>query len=191
MNVPNAISFGRLLILTPLFVGVLLVFRDPLVALLVLIVLGITYWADGFIARRFGLITDLGKKLDPIADRVSQFVVCATLVLAGLVPLWMAIVLLVSDLVLGVTILVAKPGIVKVRWIGRLRTVLLMVGFPLLLLFESIAPDDAGLELFALIVVGTGVVLHAIANLDYTIVTAREARGGSRDDTLVSPRPEG
>ncbi len=142
MNVPNAISFGRLLILTPLFVVLLVVFRSPLAALITLIVLGITDWADGFIARRFDQTTDLGKKLDPIADRVSQFVVCATLVVVGLVPLWMAIVILVSDLLLGITILVRKPGIVPVKWIGRVRTVLLMVGFPLLLVIASFWPDS-------------------------------------------------
>lgn len=180
MNVPNAISFGRLLVLTPLFVVVLLVGRSPFWALLVLIALGITDWADGFIARRFDQTTDLGKKLDPIADRVSQFVVCITMVVAGLVPLWMAVVLLVSDLVLGITILIAKPGIVSVRWIGRLRTVLLMVGFPLLLLIEWLAPDDPVLALVALCVVGLGVVLHAVANLEYTIVTARGAQARSR-----------
>ncbi|MDO9397095.1 MAG: CDP-alcohol phosphatidyltransferase family protein [Herbiconiux sp.] len=179
MSIPNAISFGRLLLLTPLFVVVLLVLQSPAWALAVLVVLGVTDWADGFIARRFDQVTDLGKKLDPIADRVSQFVVCATLVLAGYVPLWMALVLLVSDLVLGVTILVAKPGIVTVRWMGRLRTVLLMVGFPLLLLIEWLAPENTVLRVGALVLVGVGVVLHAVANVDYTITTIRDAR--SRD----------
>jgi cardiolipin synthase len=173
VNVPNAISFGRLLILTPLFVVLLLVARNPLLALVTLIVLGITDWADGFIARRFDQQTDFGKKLDPIADRVSQFVVCATLVVAGLVPLWMAIVILLSDLLLGITILVRKPGIVKVRWMGRLRTVLLMVGFPLLLLIASFWPGHAVLNTIALVVVGAGCILHAIANLDYFSTVVR------------------
>lgn len=180
MNVPNTISFGRLLILTPLFVVVLLAARSPFWALIVLIVLGVTDWADGFIARRFDQTTDLGKKLDPIADRVSQFVVCVTMVLAGLVPLWMAVVLLVSDLVLGITILIAKPGIVSVRWIGRLRTVMLMVGFPVLLLIEWLAPDDPVLATAGLCVVGLGVVLHAVANLEYTVVTVRGAQARAR-----------
>ncbi len=173
MNVPNTISIGRLVVLTPLFVVSLLVFRNPLLALIVLIVLGVTDWADGFIARRFDQITDLGKKLDPIADRVSQFVVCVTLVAAGLVPLWMAVVLLLSDLLLGITILAKKPGIVVVRWLGRVRTVLLMAGFPLLLLVESFWPGDRLLGTAALAVVGVGCVLHAVANIEYTVVTIR------------------
>ncbi|MFB2583373.1 CDP-alcohol phosphatidyltransferase family protein [Herbiconiux liukaitaii] len=183
MNIPNSISLGRLIVLTPLFVVVLLVWESPFWALMVLVVLGVTDWADGFIARRFDLITDLGKKLDPIADRVSQFVVCVTLVVAGIVPLWMAVVLLVADLLLGVTALVTKPGIVPVRWMGRLRTVLLMVGFPLLLLIEWLAPGDAGLELFGLVVVGVGVVLHALANVEYTV---RLIVGRRRVDTEAS-----
>jgi cardiolipin synthase len=176
VNVPNTISIGRLVVLTPLFVVVLLVWRSPFWALVVLIVLGVTDWADGFIARRFDLTTDLGKKLDPIADRVSQFAVCVTLVMAGIVPLWMAGVLLVADLLLGVTVLVTRPGIVPVRFVGRLRTVLLMVGFPLLLLIEWLAPTNGALVLFGLAWVGVAVVLHAVANLDYTVQLLRDRR---------------
>ncbi|MGA1838163.1 CDP-alcohol phosphatidyltransferase family protein [Herbiconiux sp. 11R-BC] len=176
MTVPNAISIGRLVILTPLFVVLVLVFHTPLLALLTLVLLGITDWADGFIARRFDQVSELGKKLDPVADRVSQLAVCVTLVVAGLVPLWMALVLLASDLLLGVTVLVQKPGIVKVRTLGRVRTVLLMVGFPLLLLVQSFWPEDALLGAAALAVVGVGCVLHAVANLEYTWVTARGPR---------------
>ena len=180
MNLPNAISIGRLLVLTPLFVVALLVLDDPLLALVLLIVLGVTDWADGFIARRFDLVTELGKRLDPLADRVSQLAVCVTLVIAGLVPLWMALVLVASDLLLGVVILVARPDTVRVRWFGKLRTVLLMVGFPLLLLVEWMAPAPSVPAALALAFVGGGVVLHALANVQYSIVTAREARAGSR-----------
>ncbi|QJU53147.1 CDP-alcohol phosphatidyltransferase family protein [Herbiconiux sp. KACC 21604] len=177
MNLPNAISLGRLIVLTPLFVLVLLVGENPFGALVVLVVLGVTDWADGFIARRFDQVTDFGKKLDPVADRVSQFVVCVTLVLAGLVPVWMAVVLFLSDLLLGIVVMVRQPGIVRVRWIGRLRTVLLMVGFPLILLVASFAPQNGVLTLAALVVVGAGVVLHALANLQYVAVLARTPRG--------------
>jgi cardiolipin synthase len=180
VNVPNAISLGRLILLTPLFAVVLLGFGNPFGALVVLIVLGITDWADGYIARRFDQVTEFGKKLDPVADRVSQFIVCITLVLAGLVPLWMAIVLFVSDLLLGIVVLIRRPGIVMVRWIGRVRTVLLMAGFPLLLLIASFAPQNSALNLFALIVVGVGVGLHAVANLDYVRVLTRSPEGARR-----------
>ncbi|GAA2228227.1 CDP-alcohol phosphatidyltransferase family protein [Herbiconiux moechotypicola] len=179
MNLPNAISLGRLVILTPLFAVVLLGFGDELAALVVLVVLGVTDWADGFIARRFGLVTEFGKKLDPVADRVSQFVVCVSLVLAGLVPLWMALVLFVSDLLLGVVVLVRKPQVVRVRVIGRVRTVLLMVGFPLLLLVAALWPQSPVLTTGALVVVGAGVLLHAVANLLYVVLVARQPVGAS------------
>jgi cardiolipin synthase len=176
VNLPNAISIGRLLILTPLFVVSVLVWRDPFTALIVLVVLGITDWADGYIARRFDLVTELGKRLDPLADRVSQVAVCVTLVLAGLVPLWMAVVLILGDLLLGAAILIARPQVVRVSPLGRLRTVLLMVGFPLLLLIDWLAPGGALWPTVALVVVGAGVVLHALANLQYAVVTLREPR---------------
>ncbi|MGD8195196.1 CDP-alcohol phosphatidyltransferase family protein [Herbiconiux sp. P18] len=179
MNLPNAISLGRLLMLTPLFVVSVLAWRQPAAALALLVVLGITDWLDGFIARRFDLVTELGKRLDPLADRVSQVVVCVTLVLAGFVPLWMAIVLIVGDLVLGAAILIARPQVVRVSRLGRLRTVLLMAGFPLLLLIEWLAPGDPVAQTIALVVVGVGVVLHGLANVQYAWVTLREGRAGA------------
>lgn len=183
MTIPNAISIGRLVVLAPLFAVVLLVWQSPGWALGVLVLLGVTDWADGFIARRFDQVSELGKKLDPIADRLSQVVVCLTLVAAGLIPLWMLIVLAAADLMLGITVLATKPGIVLVRWIGRIRTVLLMVGFPLVLFVAWLWPASAPLATAALVVVGAGVLLHAVANLDYTVrlivapetVTARPA----------------
>jgi cardiolipin synthase (CMP-forming) len=167
VTVPNIITVVRLVVLTPAFVVLLLVVDSPFWALIVAAVLGGTDWVDGQVARRFDQVSDLGKKLDPVADRISQFVVCATLVVAGLVPLWMALVILVTDLLLGVVILIKKPGIVPVRWIGRIRTALLMVGLPFVLLVEAFWPDSTALRLAALCVVGVGVVLHAIANLVY------------------------
>lgn len=167
VTAPNIITVARLLVLTPLFVVLLLVVDSPFWALVVAVVLGGTDWVDGQVARRFDQVSDLGKKLDPVADRISQFAVCATLVVAGLVPVWMALVILVTDLLLGVVILVRKPGIVPVRWIGRIRTALLMVGLPFVLLVEAFWPGSEALRLAALSVVGVGVVLHAIANLVY------------------------
>ncbi|ARJ05174.1 phosphatidylglycerophosphate synthase [Cnuibacter physcomitrellae] len=167
VTVPNVITVARLLLLTPLFVVLLLVVDSPFWALVVAVVLGGTDWVDGQVARRFHQVSDLGKKLDPVADRISQFTVCATLVVAGLVPVWMALVILVTDLLLGIVILIRKPGIVPVRWIGRIRTALLMVGLPFVLLVEAFWPGSEALRLTALSVVGVGVVLHAIANLVY------------------------
>ena len=189
VTAPNIITVARLVLLTPLFVVLLLVIDSPFWALVVAVVLGGTDWVDGQVARRFDQVSDLGKKLDPVADRISQFVVCATLVVAGLVPLWMALVILVTDLLLGVVILIRKPGIVPVRWIGRIRTALLMVGMPFVLLVEAFWPDSAVLRAVALTIVGVGVVLHAVANLLYVLSLLR-GTAHAHPDARPEPEPE-
>ncbi len=181
---PNLITALRLLVLAPLFVVLLLVFEDSFWALLVAVILGGTDWVDGYVARRFGQVTDLGRALDPIADRLSQITVAVAMVLAGLIPLWMVILVAGADIILGAALLLRRPGVIPVRWVGRIRTALLMVGLPLVLAVDAFAPGESVLVLLALIVVGAGVVLHVIADLLYTVSLLR---GTAHEHTDAHP----
>jgi cardiolipin synthase len=167
LTVPNVISIARLVLLMPLFVVTLLVWKSPGWALVVAIVLAASDYLDGFIARKFHQVTILGKALDPVADRISQIVVSASLVLGGYLPAWMALVIVAADLVLVALVIVRGSRPIPVRWIGRIRTGLLMVGLPLVLVVAAFAPSNEIFRLVALLIVGTGVVLHAIADLLY------------------------
>jgi cardiolipin synthase len=167
LTVPNVISIGRLVVFAPIFVILLVVVDSPLWALIVVVILGCTDWIDGWVARRFHQVTTLGKALDPIADRISQIVVAGTMVIVGLLPLWFAVAVVVVDVVLGVTILIRKPGVLPVRWIGRIRTALLMIGLPAVLAVAALAPSNQLLRALALGIVGLGVVLHVMADLVY------------------------
>jgi cardiolipin synthase len=181
VTVPNVISLFRLAVLMPFFVVVLLVWRSPGWALLVAVVLGATDFVDGYIARRFNQVTVLGRALDPIADRISQIVVSATLVVGGYLPVWMAVTVVACDLVLGTTLLARGRGAIPVRWIGRIRTALLMLGLPLVLLVAAVAPMNAPLRIIVLVVVGAGVVLHAVADLTYAWTVLRNSADDVRD----------
>jgi cardiolipin synthase len=186
VTVPNVISLFRLVALMPLSVVAVLVWHSPGWGLIIAIVLGGTDFVDGYIARRFHQVTLLGKALDPIADRISQIVVSATLVLAGYIPLWMAVVILAADLVLAGFLILRTRSPIPVRWIGRIRTALLMVGLPLVLLIETIGPSNALLKSAALAIVGAGVVLHAVADITYAISLARNTQNAVRDAHPVS-----
>lgn len=181
VTVPNVISIGRLVILMPLFVVALLAWHSPIWALIIAIVLGLTDFVDGFIARKFHQITNLGRLLDPFADRVSQIVVSATLVVGGYLPIWMAVVVAASDLILGICALSRGGHPIPVRWIGRIRTAILMVGLPLVLLVAAFAPHNDGLRLAVLWLVGVGVVLHAIADLAYAGSLVRNTQNEVED----------
>ena len=88
-NIPNILSLIRLL-LVPVFV--LLFFAEKtFAAAAVFVISGITDVLDGFIARKFGFISNLGKVLDPLADKLTQMSAFVCLYIAKLIPLWMPV----------------------------------------------------------------------------------------------------
>lgn len=106
VNVANVLTVGRL-ILAPFFV-VAYAFADvwpevsgvvaPVTALWVLfVIMELTDVLDGMIARRQGMVTDLGKVLDPFADVVCRMTYFTTLVVAGIMPLWFVIIVLYRE----------------------------------------------------------------------------------------------
>ncbi|MBI1291609.1 CDP-diacylglycerol--glycerol-3-phosphate 3-phosphatidyltransferase [bacterium] len=125
MNLPNKLSLSRILIM-PLFVGLLLApdsFEEqsqPLmrawmhgVAFLIAIAVAVTDWLDGHLARRDGLITPLGKLLDPLADKV--FVTGALVVLCELrlIPAWAVVLVIAREfLVTGLRSVAVEQGVV-------------------------------------------------------------------------------
>lgn len=104
LTVPNAISFVRLL-LVPVFAVLIATGQDGW-AVLVLGVSGASDWLDGVLARRLGQVTRLGQLLDPAADRLFIAVTLVGLVWRGVVPLWLLVVILAREVVLGVMLIV-------------------------------------------------------------------------------------
>jgi len=139
-TIPNVLSLFRLLLI-PVILWLYRDVKDYHLALLVLILSGVTDIADGWIARRWNLISDLGKILDPVADKLTQM---ATLwCLAERFPyIWLPLaVLMVKELFTGIMGLYAvkKSGEVKgADWHGKLCTALLYMAMGLHLLWYRI-----------------------------------------------------
>lgn len=135
LTVPNALSVGRLLLLA-LF-GVLLFVADERIAAgAVLGVAGVTDFLDGYVARRFGQVSSLGKVLDPTVDRIALATSVVALVVYGAIPDWLAAVVLGREVLVSATVIVlAKLGAKRfeVLWIGKAGTFGLMVCLPLFL----------------------------------------------------------
>ncbi|MFT4124174.1 MAG: CDP-alcohol phosphatidyltransferase family protein [Microbacteriaceae bacterium] len=169
-TIPNLISVVRLLVLTPSFVVVLVGYGSPLLALVLLVVLGITDWIDGQIARRFHQRSAIGAKLDPVADRVSQGVVCIAMTVAGLVPWPITLALVGVDLVF-LAALIAKrpPNGVPVSRLGRARTAVLMIAFPLVLLAAALEDAVPWLLPVTVAIAAIGTLMHVVADLTYTV----------------------
>jgi cardiolipin synthase len=166
----------------PLFVILLLPLHSPFGALVAALALAATDWIDGYVARRFHQVSELGRKLDAIADRLSQIVIAVTMVIGGYLPWWLLLAIMVPDLVFGIAVFArSRDRAIPVRWVGRIRTALLMIGMPLILFVAAIAPDNRLLRDLALGVVILGAVLHIVADALYTWTLLRGTAMLARD----------
>jgi len=133
VTVPNGISAARIALI-PVFVA-LIIDHDTTTAGLVLFAIVVaTDWVDGTIARRTGQVSDVGKILDPVADRLAIAAGLIALVLRGIFPLWAAAAILARDLtvlLVGAIALLRSDVRVEVRWIGKLATFSLMAAIPM------------------------------------------------------------
>lgn len=132
---PNLVSLVRLLFI-PVFVWLLFGADDRLAAALVLAGLGATDWIDGWIARRFDQVSELGKILDPAADRLMMVTAVVSTWIDGSVPWWFAVLTLGRELLVSAAALVLGAlgaDRIDVTWWGKTGTFLLMFAYPLLL----------------------------------------------------------
>ena len=139
LTVPNVITVVRLCLL-PVFLWLLFGREDRASAAWLLAGLGTTDFFDGYIARHFNQVSNLGKILDPVADRLLFFIGVGGIVVDGSVPTWFAVAVLVREvLVAGATIALATLGVrrIDVTWFGKAYTLLLMIAFPLFLASHS------------------------------------------------------
>ncbi|MET4053082.1 cardiolipin synthase [Frigoribacterium sp. PvP054] len=142
-TVPNAISAARLLLL-PVFL-VLIVGQHYWSAMVVIAVVFVTDFLDGFIARRTNTTSELGRWLDPVADRITVIVVVIAFVAGGLVPWPVLPLLLVPDLLLSAYALFVLAGAsFPVTWVGKIRTALIFVGLLLVLVAAALVDQFGG-----------------------------------------------
>jgi cardiolipin synthase (CMP-forming) len=135
-TIPNAVTVARLF-LAAAFVATLFAADNRFVAFAILAVTGISDFLDGFIARRIGQVTTIGKVIDPLTDRVVLVTAVISIVVFGAVPVWLAAVVVGRDALIGaVALVITARGAarVDVNWFGKAGTCGLMCGFPLMVL---------------------------------------------------------
>ncbi|MDO4732996.1 MAG: CDP-alcohol phosphatidyltransferase family protein [Bacillota bacterium] len=136
-SIPNLISLFRLLlvpfIMWSYFVG------KPYLAVVLIVISGISDGVDGYIARRFNQKTELGKVMDPLADKVTQLAVAAILcfVHPSIIP--MLACLLAKELVtvfMGLRMMREGLPIIPAKWYGKASTIAFYVGVVAIMLFS-------------------------------------------------------
>lgn len=139
LTIPNVITVVRLCLM-PVFLWLLFGREDRATAAWLLAGLGTTDFLDGYIARHFHQVSNIGKILDPVADRLLFVLGVGGIVIDGSVPAWVAVAALVREaLVGGATLALAALGVrrIDVTWFGKAYTLLLMISFPLFLASHS------------------------------------------------------
>jgi cardiolipin synthase len=182
VTTPNIISLIRILSI-PAFVALLAHHGTEEAGLILLAAVVATDWVDGYIARRTGQVSNVGKLLDPVADRLAITAALVTLVVRHAFPLWAALLVIVRDgaiLVVGLVLLISLRVRLDVRRVGKAATLALMFGIPLVSwgafgLFLHGPARVAGWAFY-----WVGIVLYYVAAVVYGADLLREVRLAKR-----------
>lgn len=134
MTIPNIVSLTRLLgVFALIYVG--LVSPNYVVVLMLFGYAGFSDWLDGFLARKLNQYSELGEKLDPLADRLYILVALLITLRENLIPVWIVIAVVMRECFLVVVFAVLRLrgfSIPPVHYIGKAGTLMLMYAFPLI-----------------------------------------------------------
>lgn len=171
MNIPNILTVFRLFLI-PVYIAVFATSGESKeLAAIIFILANITDVLDGYIARRFNMITRVGQLLDPLADKLMQLTVVVSLVLSGMLPVWFIIVLALKELlmILGGIYLYVKKIYVKSNIVGKLNTIVLFVAMVLVFFTHT-----SQLVTSIILGVSTAFNVFAIASYSYSYFFKQE-----------------
>jgi cardiolipin synthase (CMP-forming) len=189
LTVPNVITLVRLLCI-PVFLWLLFGPGYQTAAAILLAVLGATDWIDGYVARRFHQVSNMGKVLDPTADRILVGTAVIAVIVHGAVPLWFGIATIAREVLVSLMVLLlAALGAsrIDVLWVGKAGTFALMFSYPAFLLADGSAGWQEPIRVVAWVTGLIGLVLAWVAAASYV----DPARTALREGRAARRRPVG
>lgn len=179
-QLPNAITIVRIFC-APVFLWMLLADAGADGALrwwaaLLFIVAIATDGIDGYLARRYEIVTDLGKLLDPIADKALTGCAFVGLSILGELPWWVTVVVLVREV--GITVhrlVVASTHVVAAAWMGKLKTLAQAIALSLALLPLWTLVGE-WIHVVNAVTMWIAVLLTVASGIDYVVTEVRGAR---------------
>ena len=164
LNTPNILTIIRM-IFVPVFI-VLMLYVSRIAACVVFVVASLTDWLDGYLARKNNEITNFGKFMDPLADKmlVTSALVC--FVGLGWMPAWVAMIVIGRDLAVdGLRMVAASRNIVLAAgWSGKVKTAGTMVLIPVMLVFGEAGVGILTINNISALII---VALNIISMVDY------------------------
>ena len=167
MNLANMITIFRILLI-PIYLAVFYSGWDNYILFsgLIFILAGISDVLDGYVARKYNMITDLGSVLDPVADKLMMFAILISFVSKGIIPTWILLALGIKEVVMilggGILYLFKGKQVTPSNIFGKLATVSFYVA-TLSIVFKL--PEVLSNSLFVLTV-----ILNIIAFINYLII---------------------
>ena len=158
-HIPNALTIIRFLLIP--FILFYIFTGNYILAFIFFTISGVTDIADGCIARKYNLISNFGKLMDPLADKLTQIATLTSLVVVNIIPLWILIIILSKEFIMicGASFLYGKDVVVYSKWYGKLSTVLLYVAIVFSLLTKQFELtgiwSNIDMALFCLAVIAT------------------------------------
>ncbi len=152
--IPNILTTVRLIII-PFFAYYMLMAENFWIAAVLFLISGITDVVDGWIARRYNMITDVGSVYDPLVDKLMQITAVVCLALKGTIPVWIICVVAVKEvsmIVVGI-VLYIKKIVVHSNWYGKAATVIFYTVISVLILFPAIGESFKTILLVVLVMV--------------------------------------
>ena len=137
-NIPNILTIIRFILIPFIFMSV--IFHHYLIGLVIFTISAITDILDGYIARKYNYITDIGKLIDPLADKLTQISVLASFVTVDIIPFWILVIVILKELIMvvGASFLYGKDVVVYSKWYGKLATVLFYLAIVISLITKQL-----------------------------------------------------
>ncbi len=168
MNLPTILTVMRIVLVVPVMICI---FMDNLpaqiVTLVCFIIASVTDFIDGRLARRRKEVTNLGKFLDPLADKMLVNLTFLALVVLGAVPVWMFAVILVRDFMVdGLRMMAATKRVtIAASKFGKLKTLVQMITISLILI--NVIANNSVLTIINIILLYIVVMLTVLSGIDY------------------------
>lgn len=171
MNWPNTVTFSRLFLSVPFLVCLELQGWEW-VAMWIFVVASLTDWVDGYLARKLNQVTELGKLMDPLVDKVLVTGALVALAARGIVPAWSVTAVLFREfLVTGLRAVEAARGvIIPAAWLGKVKAAVQMIA--IIALLFSLDPSGRALRsdfvaMLAIVCYWVGVALTIASGVQY------------------------
>lgn len=158
-NIPNILTIIRFILIPFIFISV--INHYYVTGLIIFTISAVTDILDGYIARKYNYITDIGKLIDPLADKLTQISLLLALTILRILPWWILAIVFIKEciMVVSASVLYSKKDVVVYsKWYGKVATVLFYLAIVCSLVinqFEISIPFKIDLYLYYLAILST------------------------------------